>query len=519
MVFSKRQLRLFGVVVGFCCFSVSSWAMDIQQFLHEFHQDPRSVMDRLPEVRDGRARKIRLASVLTTEQRVQLESLMDERDRVRMGMYAVREGVQIPVPQRDEVGSGWGPQADYGMEDRAEDLVDLPASQMIRKLSAMPTRGELERKPWSDSYWPIYMGVLGQRYADSEFPFSMDWKTNFEGTHGARAASRLLDQEGNEAIKKLSPSEKYDLLVGGRSGILTDAMWDAGEQYFSRTGRVEPWMGICHGWAVASYMLPRPQKTVEVLAADGVTRVFFRPSDIKGLASLLWAEASTPSKFVGGRCNDKNPPTDSNGRLTSPRCFDTNPGTWHLAVVNQISKAKKSFVMDATYDYEVWNQPVISYEYQFFNPETGDPVSTLSRATIRKVDYKKDKFSKYRSTRTEKIVGIAMTVTYGAESLPSGAATSSEEEDVIRMVDYVYDLELDAQGNIIGGEWYQNRHPDFLWTAAVERAESLGENDVTGVWNMRSKSLPLSWRNAASRAASVGQPLSLIVEKLIQASQ
>ncbi len=30
-------------------------------------------------------------------------------------------------------------------------------------------------------------------------------------------------------------------------------------------------------------------------------------------------------------------------------------------------------------------------------------------------------------------------------------------------MDYHYDLELDSSGRIVGGEWYQNRHPDFVW--------------------------------------------------------
>ena len=36
--------------------------------------------------------------------------------------------------------------------------------------------------------------------------------------------------------------------------------------------------------------------------------------------------------------------------------------------------------------------------------------------------------------------------------------------DDMYTVTYWYDLELDAQNNIIGGEWLSNYHPDFLWT-------------------------------------------------------
>ena len=44
-------------------------------------------------------------------------------------------------------------------------------------------------------------------------------------------------------------------------------------------------MGICHGWAPAAFMVQRPTKMVEVLAADGKTKIKFYPSDIKALAN------------------------------------------------------------------------------------------------------------------------------------------------------------------------------------------------------------------------------------------
>ena len=101
--------------------------------------------------------------------------------------------------------------------------------------------------------------------------------------------------------------------------------------------------------------LPRPDQVdidfgqqlgVEQRAADGRTRLRFYPADIKGLATLLWANADTVSRFVGGRCNDKKPAVDASGRLVSERCFDTNPGTFHLGVVNQLGGSMHSICKD-----------------------------------------------------------------------------------------------------------------------------------------------------------------------------
>ena len=52
-------------------------------------------------------------------------------------------------------------------------------------------------------------------------------------------------------------------------------MWSEGKQYWERYGSVETWMGICHGWAAASFMMDRPQKKVTLKAYDGKTDLIF----------------------------------------------------------------------------------------------------------------------------------------------------------------------------------------------------------------------------------------------------
>src|SRR5262249_50319012 len=152
--------------------------------------------------------------------------------------------------------------------------------------------------------------------------------------------------------------------------------------YQDSSGNVETWMGICHGWSPAAFMIARPTNAITVVAADGKTPITFYPSDIKALSSQLWANNPADSRFIGGRCNVKKPKVDSVGRIIDQDCFDTNPGTWHLAVVNQIGIGKRSFVLDVTYDYEVWNQPARKYSYVYFNPQTLKPVGKLQDAIV-----------------------------------------------------------------------------------------------------------------------------------------
>src|SRR3989344_1859020 len=178
-------------------------------------------------------------------------------------------------------------------------------------------------------------------------------------------------------------------------------------------------MGICHGWAIASYMMDRPSKAVKVLAADGETEITFYPADVKALASLLWATNAGETKFIGGRCDVKKPKKNKIGRVTDEGCFDTNPGSWHLAVVNQVGVSKRSLVMDATFDYEVWNHPVVSYNYSYFNPKTKQPVETMEEATVALEDFPKDKFADLRDRKTAYVVGVSMDVDYTVETEPT----------------------------------------------------------------------------------------------------
>lgn len=413
------------------------------------------------------------------------------------------------------------------------DAQDFKGKKPVFKLDEMEAAGllkaTLDETPWSDTYWPLYQGVLGARYANHSFQGGATWKGYYEFISNNKETLKEIARDGNElALLSLSPSEKYDLLIGDvagdqkmyESGYLTPHMWAEGRAYWDQYGDVEPWMGICHGWAAASYMVPRPTKAVDVPSADGKLALKFYPSDMKGLMSYLWAKTSPPTRFIGGRCNDKDAKTDpESGRILDEKCFDTNPANWHQIVVNQIGVAKRSFVMDATFDYEVWNQPIHSYSYKYFNPQTGKTARKLSTATVEMSKFTNDKFKKFRAPKAAYVVGIEMEVTYVVEANASHLETDSAANDITQSVSYMYDLELDEKMNVIGGEWYSNAHPDFLWNPVYgHRAESLGDSQVTGTWDA-SKPLPKFWRDlAVATAARQGVPMAAVLEALLEKS-
>lgn len=404
--------------------------------------------------------------------------------------------------------------------DNVANLVD---ALRYRKLQEMETAGlrqaRLAESPWSDDYWGLYKGELGARYADPSFPNSDNWQKNWNYI-AANPAAAIVKSRSAVKINRLSPSEKYDAIVGDPNGTLTQQMWADGRSFFQAGGSVETWMGICHGWSPAAYMLARPKKSITLVTPDNVPIKFF-PADIKALASLLWANMPAPTRFIGGRCNDKNPAMDQNtGRTTSAQCFDTNPGTWHLAVVNQIGAAKRSMVFDVTFDYEVWNQPVYGYSYTYFNPQTRKATNTLAQAKIAMSAYTNDKFKRFRSPQARSVVGVSMMVSYIVEVNPSQREDDKPAYDAIQQVAYEYDLELDVNDVIIGGEWYRNQHPDFLWTPAKgSRAQTRYEGSATGNWDDIRRAMPVSWRTSAIQAATNDRaPLAKVVERLISFS-
>jgi hypothetical protein len=384
--------------------------------------------------------------------------------------------------------------------------------------------GRVNGDPWSDSYWPIKRGILGNRYAVEGF----NQQPKFDDCLNyikSNPANEIYEGQDEKRIAALSPAEKYDLLFGTNSDLnLTMKMWAEGKRYFDKYGKVEDWMGICHGWAPASFMVPRPTNAIEVTAFDGHTKVKFYPADLKALASLLWAKAHYETLFVGGRCNDKHSDDalaeNADERLSND-CIDTNPATWHLTTVNKIGRFKESFIIDATYDYEVWNQPMIQYNYAYFNPQTGKNVSTLQEAMVSIEEFQNDHYKKYRSPKAKKVVGINMTIVYGAENIPQPVSYDDPTRDWTSRVSYQYDLELNAKGEIIGGEWYQFEHPDFLWAPVKDSnpmspGDHLVKNQIP--WDGKQK-LSEVWGKAAKQSASLGLPLATLVHQLIELSR
>lgn len=390
--------------------------------------------------------------------------------------------------------------------DDARAIVDVLKYDSLEQMRvAGLEKAQLPSQPWSGWYWPFNQGALAYRYADPKFPKSTAWDPIYR---------YLLASLGAVSASELSPSEKYDLLVGDSGLTLSRNMLLLASNRVDN-GSIPAWLGYCGGWANAAMNLPKPAHPVLVTARDGVTQIEFEPADIEALATLLWANGTVPYRMAGTLCHQIRIETDSNGRAIDPSCRDNNPATWHLSVVNQIGFSHRGLIIDADPAYQIWNHPVFSYSYSYFNPATGNSATSLEEAKVGLSSFAKDRFAPYRGQNAMSVVGIEMQTTFMYFKVPG--SSSPTEDNETRTAAYRYDLELDSSERIVGGEWYSYLHPDVIWVAPPGASPiTVADAQLEGAPNWtRGQPLPESWKNAAVIAAGVAQPLSKIVDRLM----
>ncbi len=383
-----------------------------------------------------------------------------------------------------------------------EDTAALDGAYEITSLKDIERKGLISGSSgidlWSGSYWPQYQGSLAVRYRDPQVASLITQEAQYKAFKELSVKTPLYSYYGRENI--LSPAEKYDLVVGDPAMSLTAYSWNLGHKNggSSESGKVPIWRGICDGFASASQMMPRPTKSV-VLQTPSGTPITFYPEDIKALGSLSYARSQRNPIFIGKRCL-------SGALFFTDACDETNPGTFHKALVNRVGAMKKSFVADISPGSEVWNYPVKDYSIVYYNVFSGD--ESTSYAEVAEVFNKKLKFAKVerRHKNTAYIVGATVTVHYADMRVANLLETDSVAQDKTLEMVYSYDLELDANGKILGGESASRNLPDFIWAP----------NDITYPKSDSELNGRASLVEMAQASSKKGQPLAIIVERLFE---
>ncbi len=299
----------------------------------------------------------------------------------------------------------------------------------------LPLNGDIGKtsgRGWSGSYWPAYKGGIAFRW---NHPSPNNFKYKSPGLSSLNSMSQ-------DQIAQLSPSEKYDILMGRYDFPLTKKALDMNDE------DAKDWRGICHGWAPASlhYTEPAP---VTVVNRDGIT-IPFGSSDVKAMLSFYYAwDAKSQTKQISKRCFGKFNLVGS--------CKGVNPGSFHVVLSNLIGVRKEGFLADVDRYKEVWNQAIVSFSTQILG-------------------YPKVK-RKHKRKGIAKLISVKTIMEYVNEIDGNAGNPNAEFEDTPMwnpvfntifqertMKEYYYTLELDAYGKIIGGDWNGDDRPDFLWT-------------------------------------------------------
>lgn len=449
-----------------------------------------------------------------------------------------------------------------------------PIVTNFRKAELMGlNKARLPETPWTSDFWPDAKGSIADPYMETGAgPLQRNralWRAKSAATHVAnvfvrenrptlvgRAELRKKIANGDrsisdEKINNLSPAEKYDMILGDRDFTFTNKVIEMVDVR-DDNDLVNPGAGLCHGWAPASLNSPRPRHSVTLATPFG-RNVTLYPTDIKALTVFLWGKTNARTSFQanGWKCQTGYN-QDERGRSADPRCFNVNPAFFHLVAINHMGIAKHGFAMDKSFTEGVWNHPVYGYDIQYFNVKDRFPYSGLSFKEARVTyDHIRDPFMSYRAPGTKALVGVYMTVHFGNESRhPNHDATDSPSKDKTKSLTLRYDLELDANDEIIGGEWREYAdpfrptieetraytHPSIVWLAPHgTKAWSVGDVAIENVkWDGQGTA-PAAWLNASKTIASqhkeietikgdaisipTPQPLGPLVELLINLSR
>jgi len=369
-----------------------------------------------------------------------------------------------------------------------------------RNIFNLPTSGQAAITPWSGSYWPSAQGGIAMRYG-AKYP-SYSQSTDHKKRYGQAGFSQYVSDN-------YSAAEKYDLLLGDYSYTLTN-------KSLAKIGRAHSWEGICHGWSPASFLEPRPVRSVTLTAADGVSQITFLPDDIKGLISQWYASSLNLYKtnFVGALC--PNYIKNLRNIYTDDKCGSNNPATFVTILANQIGIRHMNLLFDNQADPEKWNFPAYKYTLTYWNPLTNANTSSINDAfiTIAQARGANDSFIRSAANMaakgTEYITGVSISITYTKEVDPRRSVTPFNDQ--YGTENYRALLELDGNHNIIGGIWTSNVHPDYIWKVG-SAIKLMPEDNVT---SFSGTSAELRRMTGTAKALSAkGQVIHSVVKFLV----
>lgn len=387
---------------------------------------------------------------------------------------------------------------------------------LSRALSALPATGESIRKPFPSNWWPMSQGGVARRWnggqpGPAEKYDLLVSPDKIKDVQLTLAQKNYKDEPVNQGAQpetfRIGPAAEWEHRNHGRYG----------------TKEPEGWYGHCNGWS--SYVLneDEPKRPVSVrydatsrtvtecASAGDAGCVRFEVGDLNALgAELYWNDGA---RMVGRRCEQAESEFtfDESGRVNAVECRDGNAATMHIVATNMLGRLRRPFVVDLTADRQVWNFPVYKYQIDENREVTVQEALRLVGAPANVTTWT-------YNTAAVKWVKVKTRLWIVEDSIGPTTQPAGQLLDTYTTIEsYDYILELDAQGNIIGGEYTgasKTRHPDFLWYSFSNSAYAASSDDLLdgdnkelrySVWK---QILTLSQRD---QTVPVGGPAPLIV--------
>ncbi|KAG6583232.1 Transglutaminase elicitor M81C [Phytophthora cinnamomi] len=377
-----------------------------------------------------------------------------------------------------------------------KDIAKLEAyfgTKMEMNLAKLPNVGVHTPSPWAGPYWPTYQDSINIVWSENQPSPAEKYATAFglDVTDFMNKVSKDNGVDSQSGRKKCSSDNDCSTLTDGSSCAI-------------RTGKssgycIPTWFGICHAWAPAAILEAEPNCPV---THNGVT---FQPLDIKALISDVYDGASVGTVFTGTRFNGGTDTTDEYGRHSSAAYRDLNPAYFHIAAANILGKLNATFVVDVTAGAQVWNQPVRGFKVY--------EQTAMSLEEAAQTFYGLEEYPWNAAAKS--IVYVKTRLSWIVETYTDGGLVASGEINQYTTGQYYYYLlEMDDNGNIIGGEWVygsDDEHPDFLWFGkakpAADTVTSIGLS-YADVSMLLEKSVACSDSSSASGSAGTSASAS-----------
>ena len=315
---------------------------------------------------------------------------------------------------------------------------EIMASGFVQKMNALPFEGTVQIGPraWSGGYWASQLGGINLRWNSAS-------QEGFKYTSPSKAQVKNMSLA---ELATLAATEKYDLLTGNYDYPMRALAATAASR------RAPDWAGICHGWSPAT--LNHNEPTPKVLTNPDGILIPFGSSDIKALLSYYYAfhHETDSSHQIGLRC------FFGSWMGGAKACQeDLNAGAFHLVITNMLGLRREGFIADVDRYKQVWNQPVVAYKSKILADNLA-PSRGAAESAVKEMK-------------------VATEFFYVDESdHPTWEVAHGTKEQQVAKKDYVYNLEINSAGEIVGGSWESDARPDFLWNK--EKA-----SEFTGILN------------------------------------